>query len=261
LKAFLKTKILLFHFSITPKGIVMKQHALYLILALCSLIACEKSMYVPSSEIKPPVSTEIKYLALGDSYTIGTSVNYMGRFPKQLIEALRESDTTNTYAEPSFVARNGWTTTALLNALNGNDTLAPPYELVSLLIGVNNQFQQRPFGLYEEDFPELLSQAITLAGGDSSRVFVVSIPDYAFTPFGQNTSNPAVISEQLDAYNAYNKQIAEDWGISYFDITSISRKGLEEPALVASDNLHPSALQYERWVGSMLAEILLKLEE
>jgi len=204
------------------------------------------------------ISQDIRYLALGDSYTIGTSVNYTGRFPKQLIDSLRANRTDTTFAEPSFVARNGWTTTQLQQALEGNDTLQPPYDLVSLLIGVNNQFQNFPFSRYIEEFPQLLSDAITLAGGDTSRVFVVSIPDYAFTPFGQNTSDPENISQEIDEYNTYNRQIAEAWGITYFNITPISRDGLEQPALVASDGLHPSGQQYGIWVSCMLQAVLDK---
>ena len=223
-------------------------------LFLCS---CEKGQAIteepeipqePQTPQEPTIDT-IHYLALGDSYTIGHSVSYRSRFPVQLVEQLRASFSDSLYfPEPDIVARTGWTTGNLLSAISNNDTLRSNYQLVSLLIGVNNQYQRQDFGIYEAQFPELLSRAISLAGGDSSRVIVLSIPDYAFTPFGQSRPNPSMISEELDHYNAYNRQIAESRGVAYFDITPVSRKGLEQPALVATDGLHPSGLMYAQWV-------------
>jgi acyl-CoA thioesterase-1 len=248
----------------------MKIYTTLLLILSLSFLNCEKNEIeqpIPVTEppvvdtiIPSPTPKTIHYLALGDSYTIGTSVNYTERFPKQLIESLRRSDTTNVYAEPGFVARNGWTTIKLTEALTDNDTLQNKYDLVSLLIGVNNQYQNRPFSIYEEQFPALLSTAIQLAGGDTTKVFVVSIPDYAYTPFGQQNGNPSTISGALDEYNAYNRQIAETWGVTYFNITPISREGLERTELVASDNLHPSGIQYEEWVDRMIEEVLDKVK-
>jgi lysophospholipase L1-like esterase len=238
------------------------RYSIYILTALyLLLLGCEKQTFEPAPfpvhEVDVPPS-EVRYLALGDSYTIGTSVSYGGRFPKQLQRALQDRIPDTSFAEPHFVARSGWTSAQLLNALDGNDTLQPPYELVSLLIGVNNQYQNLPFSRYEQEFPELLSRAISLAGGDTSRVFVVSIPDYAFTPFGQNSGNPSEISSELEAYNAYNREIAESWGVDYFNITPISQNGLEQPSLVASDGLHPSGEQYGRWIDLMLPVLRAK---
>jgi phospholipase/lecithinase/hemolysin len=131
---------------------------------------------------------------------------------------------------------------------------------VTLLIGVNNQYQNRPFSLYETEFPELLQTAITLAKGDKNRVIVVSIPDYAFTPFGQSSSNPQNISNQLDNYNSFAKNHAESLGISFLNITDLTREGLNNPSLVASDNLHPSQLAYSKFVERMLPIALNKIQ-
>lgn len=242
--------------SFVAKATMRTYFILLIVIGLSA--SCEKSDFRPDDTL-PDTSQEIRYLALGDSYTIGTSVSYPERFPSQLVDALRAVNVDYTFLAPSFIARNGWTTTQLQQALAGNDTLQPPYDLVSLLIGVNNQFQNAPFSRYEAEFPELLSEAVNLAGGDTSRVFVVSIPDYAFTPFGQNFGSPEMTSQEIDEYNNYNRQVAEEWGITYFNITPISRNGLERPELVASDGLHPSGQQYGRWVSDMLPVILSTL--
>ena len=118
------------------------------------------------------------------------------------------------------------------------------YDLVTLLIGVNNQYQNKPFSLYEKEFPELVNKAILFAKGDKSNVIVVSIPDYAFTPFGQASSNPAAISSDIDRYNDYAKNYCESNSISFILITDITRQGLINKSLVASDGLHPSELAY-----------------
>ena len=133
-------------------------------------------------------------------------------------------------------------------------------DLVTLLIGVNNQYQGRPFSLYETEFVELVHTAIALAGGDSSKLIVVSIPDYAYTPFGQNL-NPEVISEQLEMYNQYAEDYCMDNDISYVYITDITQQGLDNPNLVASDNLHPSKLAYTKFVERILPIAIDKLSE
>ena len=205
----------------------------------------------------PSIDTTFTYLALGDSYTIGESVAEGGRYPVQLADSLQQLHRT-TLDIVDIVARTGWTTDELDAGIDAREDLEDTYDLVSLLIGVNNQFRGRAVEDYEPEFRALLERAIDFAGGEKDRVFVVSIPDYAYTPFGQG--NPA-ISNGIDIYNAANRAITEEFGIRYFDITPISREGLDNTALVAADNLHPSAEQYGRWVSLMHAEVAEMLGE
>lgn len=222
---------------------------LFLILFL-SFFGCSNDD--ETSENTPnPVVRNIKYLALGDSYTIGQNVCETCRFPIQLKDSLKDNLPTSDNISVKVVAQTGWTTTNLKNAI-ANENLIAEYDLVSLLIGVNNQYQNKPFSLYETEFPELLQTAISLAKGDKNRVIVVSIPDYAFTPFGQGSSNPENISNQIDQYNLFVKNHAESLGIEFVNITDITREGLNNPDLVASDNLHPSELAYSKFVERLL---------
>jgi len=195
----------------------------------------------------------IKMLALGDSYTIGQSVSVSNRWPVQLMDSLDRRNYITT--EPRIIATTGWRTDNLISAIRGQQLQSQNFNLVSLLIGVNNQYQNRPFSLYEQEFPQLLDSAIRYAGGETNHVFIVSIPDYGYTPFGERTGNQTQISSQLDQYNAYSKQVAVDYGVQFFDITPISRFGLQQPALVPTDDLHPSGLQYSMWVSKMLAYV------
>ncbi len=148
----------------------------------------------------------------------------------------------------AIVARNGWRTDNLSNALT-DDPPSGPYDLVSLLIGVNDQYQGFGISGYTERFEDLLQRSITLAGGDTAAVFVVSIPDYAFTPFGGGSE---AVSREIDAFNQAAQTVTERYGIPFYHITPISRRGLAEPDLVASDGLHPSARQYRLWVEEVL---------
>ncbi len=196
------------------------------------------------------IQSPIRYLALGDSYTIGKSVSPVARWPAQLADslALRGFETEAL----RVIATTGWRTDNLINAVRNQDLDDENYNLVSILIGVNNQYQSRPFSQYINEFPALVDSAIRYAGGDKDRVFIVSIPDYAYTPFGQQSSNPAEISMELDQYNAFSKHLTDSMQITYFDITPISRQGLQNPSYVATDGLHPSAVQYTEWVKLML---------
>lgn len=188
-----------------------------------------------------------RFLALGDSYTIGQSVAPQERWPVQLVSRLRASG-ADTF-DPEIIARTGWRTDDLSSAI-ASTPLSPPYDLVSLLIGVNNYFQGRTPESYRPEFEGLLATAIRLAGGRSDKVFVVSIPDYGYTPFGRN--NQPVISAGIDAYNRINEAIAAQYGVAYYNITDISRRGLQDPTLVASDGLHPSGKMYTEWVDRII---------
>ncbi|HIB46900.1 MAG TPA: SGNH/GDSL hydrolase family protein [Flavobacteriaceae bacterium] len=208
-----------------------------------------------NSEKKSEQSTQadIKYLALGDSYTIGESVAATQNFPFQLQDTLAKS--TNSTVDYKIIARTGWTTTNLLNAIE-NENPATDYDLVTLLIGVNNQFQGKPFSLYEQEFLDLLNKAIALASGNKDRVIVVSIPDYAFTPFGQKREDPKKISAEIDQYNAFAAQIATENGVLFQNITDITRRGLTDPSLVANDGLHPSGKAYQLFVDRLFQKAL-----
>ena len=197
------------------------------------------------------------YLALGDSYTIGESVDEAERFPVQLSTRL-QAENVNVEA-PHIIARTGWTTGELIYNINNSEVKDSTFSIVSLLIGVNNQFRGFDFERYKVEFNDLLERAIQFAGGDASRVFVVSIPDYGVTPFGESY-NPEKVAKEIDEYNAANKLITDTFGVSYFDITPISRKAKEDPALVAGDRLHPSGKMYGEWVDLIFPVVLEWLE-
>lgn len=193
-------------------------------------------------------SKQLKFLALGDSYTIGESVAEHQRWPVQLVGALNQQG--YHFGPPQIIATTGWRTDDLKNAI----LEAKPQkdqDLVSLLIGVNNQYQGKSAKEYAPEFEELLKMAIAFAGGNKEKVFVVSIPDYGFTPFGKEKQER--ISMELNEFNRINKEITAKLGVKYFNITPASRKGLEDPGLVASDGLHPSGKMYSEWVKIILA--------
>lgn len=190
---------------------------------------------------------KIKFLALGDSYTIGEAVSEADRWPVQLVKQLRKKGFKAE--DPKIIATTGWRTDDLKKAVL-EENPSKDYNLVSLLIGVNNQYQGKSAESYAPEFQELLTMAIEFAGGDKSRVFVVSIPDYGFTPFGQEKKEG--ISMAIDEFNTVNKKITQSLGVKYFNITDISRKGFEDPELVAADGLHPSGKMYTLWVERIL---------
>jgi len=190
-------------------------------------------------------TNKIKYLALGDSYTIGTSVCATCNYPTQLQEKL--SAELNSNINLDITAQSGWNTTALIGAINNQD-LANDFDLVTLLIGVNNQFQQKPFDVYIVEFSILLNRAIQLANGNFNKVIVISIPDYTFSPFGQDLIDPQLVSNEIDIYNDFAKKTSESKNVKFLNITDITRRGLNDPTLVASDGLHPSEKAYAEFV-------------
>lgn len=193
---------------------------------------------------------ERKYLALGDSYTIGESVTEPERWPNQLVDSLNKRG--YKIAKPTIIATTGWRTDNLKNAINIAQ-LKPDYDLVSLLIGVNNQYQGKPADQYAKEFEDLLKTAIHLAKGKKENVFVVSIPDYGYTPFGKPKQE--TITNAIDLFNGINARIAYQYKLQYFNITEISRDGLNNPGLVASDGLHPSGKMYAEWVELMVRDL------
>ncbi|HEY0177933.1 MAG TPA: SGNH/GDSL hydrolase family protein, partial [Pedobacter sp.] len=177
---------------------------------------------------------ELSYLALGDSYTIGEAVAQDQSFPYQFAAMMNKQGYTVT--EPKIVAKTGWTTGELILGIN-QAAISSKYDIVTLLIGVNNQYRGDYIGTYRDQFKLLLQTAIDFASGNKSHVFVLSIPDWGVTPFGIQ-SGQKDISGQIDAFNAVNKEETLALGISYTDITGASRGAAGNQALVASDGLH-----------------------
>lgn len=205
-----------------------------------------------------PASAPPHYLALGDSYTIGEAVAASGHWPAVLVQRLRQAGLV--VDEPQIVAVTGWSTDELANGMN-EASLASAYELVTLQIGVNNQYRGRPADDYREQFAGLLTRAIVLAGHRAGRVVVVSIPDWGVTRFaGEHGRDRTLIAAELDAYNVVAHDEARRRGARFVDITDISRA---HPGLVADDGLHPSAAQYALWVERIVpvAVAALRLQD
>ncbi|QBZ97419.1 SGNH/GDSL hydrolase family protein [Flavobacterium sangjuense] len=198
-----------------------------------------------------------KYLALGDSYTIGQSVCETCRFPVQLKDSIGKYLNTNDTFQVKIIATTGWTTTNLKSAIAAENP-TNDYDLVTLLIGVNNQYQHKPFSLYEQEFPELVNTAIQKAKGDKNNVIVVSIPDYAFTPFGNGNTT---ISTEIDNYNAFAENYCNANAITFINITDITRLGLVQRELVANDGLHPSSIAYAKFVERLLPAARTKIAD
>ena len=197
----------------------------------------------------------IRYLALGDSYTIGESVSESERWPNQLAAALLRK---GYVVEVTIIARTGWTTDELWDGMQ-KAAPQPPYDLVSLLIGVNNQYRGYDIGEYRESFRFLLDKSIEYSGGNKKRVFVVSIPDWGVTPFAAGR-DAEQISSEIDAFNATAREETESAGVAFVDITPGSRQALDDPALIAFDGLHPSGKMYGVWVEKLLPQVIKALE-
>ena len=221
------------------------------------IISCRKKEAVipvgsvPVDSSMMPVSTDSSssdtdssaktFLALGDSYTIGQSVDSSQRFPAQVAALLLKQ---NIKVVPiNYIATSGWTTTDLKSAIEVRKPQGP-FDIVTLLIGVNDQYQTGDTTNYRSRFADLLNTAISLAVF-KNHVFVLSIPDYGVTPFG--SGRPGV-SEQIDLFNQINKEVTDSYGISYTSITEISRADVGDNTMLAGDELHPSGKQYAQWV-------------
>ncbi|MCF8223336.1 MAG: SGNH/GDSL hydrolase family protein [Bacteroidales bacterium] len=195
---------------------------------------------------------ELSYLALGDSYTIGESVDPSMRWPVQLVERLRNDSLNVNDAE--IIARTGWTTGELLGGIDVADP-GNNYDLVSLLIGVNNQYRGLPLSNFRTEFRQLLNISVDKAGGDKGKVIVLSIPDWGVMPFaGDRDRNE--IAKEINSFNDVIKEECGQAGIRFFDITGISRQAKDDAGLVASDGLHPSGEMYKLWVHRVYPAVL-----
>ena len=216
-------------------------------LILCGIFGCFKETKIMGT-----------YLALGDSYTIGESVAESERYPVQLSKLISEEGIP--FGPPKIIAKTGWTTDELIKGIDTSE-LNAPYDLVTLLIGVNNQYRGRDLVNYRMEFTRLLKMAISFAGGDPDNVIVISIPDWGVTPFAANRDREK-ISAEIDAFNEANEIISNEYKTNYVSITDISRKALEDPELIATDGLHPSGKMYTAWQDRLLplALTILKMK-
>ena len=217
-----------------------------------SLAACAGAAREPRSDNDHAGGGTVRFLALGDSYTIGEGVEPAERWPARLAAMLRERGVD--VADPEIIAVTGWTTDELSAGIDAANP-AGPYALVSLLIGVNNQYHGRTADEYRGEFRGLLRRAIGFAGGDANRVVVVSIPDWGVTAFAEGRDR-AQIALEIDAFNAVNREVARELGAHWVDITHTSRR---MPEAVAGDGLHPSGAQYREWAELVLPEALAAL--
>src|SRR5215207_3710707 len=224
--------------------------SIYFIMLLL-LVGCASNTFAPATphnddlgETDMPV---LRCLALGDSYTIGESVGGKHRWPHQLATLL-EAEGIRT--DVTIIARTGWTVDELWKGIQAD----PPqgtYDLVTLLIGVNDQYRGYPLDGYREDFRFILGKAIEYAGGDPKKVVVLSIPDWGFTPFAA-VRDTEPISQQIDEFNIVNLEETKSAGAHYVDVTIISRMAMDDFDLITGDRLHPSAKMYTMWAEKVL---------
>ena len=192
-----------------------------------------------------------KFLALGDSYTVGASVTFSERWPVQFLDELKLYTTVLDTLQ--IIATSGWRVDQLKFGMD-NSNLEPPYGLVSLLIGVNNQYQGQNANDFRPEFIEMLEKSLKLVNNRKERFFVISIPDWGASPYGFGFDR-AKVSKEINEFNSVVKEESEKRGLRYFDITAISRRALIDRTLIASDGLHPSGKMYKLWVDMMIPEI------
>ena len=182
------------------------------------------------------------FIALGDSYTIGEGVNEDERWPNQFVDVAYENGVD--FDQPMIIAETGWKTYDLLNAINQTN-FTKKYDYISLLIGVNNQFNSRPIDEFEEDLNKLMDEMNRIKKNDGN-IIIISIPDWGYTPFGQS-NDMSDISEKINLFNSSLRKFASTNDLKYVDVTEISRRAINEPDLITNDNLHPSGIMYLEW--------------
>ena len=198
-----------------------------------------------------------KYLALGDSYTICEGLDYKKSWPYLLSQQL--SSDGLIFEQPKIIAKTGWRTDELIAAINEELEQNEKFDMVSLLIGVNNQYQEKPLSKYKKEFKILLHEAINRSKSGENGVFVVSIPDYGVTPFAKNKNKTDAIAD-LEKYNAYAKKLCKKNNVSFFDITPLSQKLSSDISMLYEDELHPGPEQYKAWVESFYEKIVNQLK-
>ena len=196
----------------------------------------------------------LSFLALGDSYTIGESVPVYQSFPYQTVQLLRKKGMAVHAAE--ILAKTGWTTDELMAGIE-KTVFEKSYDIVTLLIGVNNQYRGKSADSYAIEFESLLNKAIAFAAGNKKNVYVLSIPDWGATPFAEGRDRKKIAAE-IDAFNNTNRKISESKGITYISITEGTREVPSNPLLVAKDGLHPSGVDYARWAEKLSYAIMAK---
>jgi lysophospholipase L1-like esterase len=199
------------------------------------------------------MKNEITFLTLGDSYTIGEAVPLHGSFPYQVVQLMRRDG--YLFHAPEIIAKTGWTTGELQSALSST-RLLPSYDFVGLLIGVNNQYRGGSIDEYKQQFEFLLKKSIRLAANKSSRVIVLSIPDWGATPFAEGRDRKK-ISQEIDQFNAVNAALSNQHQTHYMNITVGSRVNGKDLSFMTADNLHPSEKEYARW-ATLIAEVMQK---
>ena len=214
----------------------LKFHLLSITCFMILFISCKK------------MGLKESYLALGDSYTMGESISKKHTWPKQLVDSLKKRNIF--LSEPRIIAKTGWTTDELKKAIN-DSSLDYPYDWVSLLIGVNNQYRGRDLDEFKLQFESLLFEAIAFSGNRKERVFVISIPDWGSMPFAKDR-DPNKIAFEIDKYNKVIYEVCAFENIKFIDITPITRNIYSNPNWIAKDSLHPSKEQYSKWVEKII---------
>ena len=216
------------------------------------LVGCSSTSELSNSSTEDKKSKGLTYLALGDSYTIGEMVREEDNFPFQLVENLRANEIE--IQNPVIIAKTGWRTDELIEAISLKVEKSEKYDLVSLLIGVNNQYQGKDFNLFIDEFQILLNEAISHSKNGTKGVFVFSIPDYSVMPM-MIGGDVKKIEEEIKRYNQTILKITKEYAVKFYNITPISRLAQNQDGLIANDKLHPSGLMYQMWIKQYLKDI------
>ena len=232
----------------------MKKILLILVSAII-LTSCGSLVGVIQEDVEGDYEMDYSYLALGDSYTIGEGVADAERWPVQLAANLR--DRGYKVAPPKIIAETGWTSRNLFKAMEKELNYTRKFDLVSILIGVNDQYQGKTLREYEEDLRQVFRMALNYSKTRERGVFALSIPDYGVTPFAGDNSEE--ISAEIAEFNEVFRRVAEEYGVDFYNITPISREAGRDPGLLVRDGLHPSGTMYRYWVEEFIDEITQKL--